>query len=56
VEQILLFLLRDRGSMASAELWDALGISTHGRMDLLRPLLKAGLVEKVGIKGRDAMR
>jgi DNA-binding IclR family transcriptional regulator len=44
--------------MAPAELWDALDISKQGAMDLLRPLLEAGLVEKVGTKktGRYALR
>jgi DNA-binding IclR family transcriptional regulator len=46
----LLRLLRDHGSMAPAEIWEALGVSRQGAMDLLRPLLEAGLVEKVGGK------
>jgi DNA-binding IclR family transcriptional regulator len=36
--------------MAPAELWAALDISKQGAMDLLRPLLEAGLVEKIGTK------
>jgi len=57
-QEQLLRLLRDHGSMAPAELWDALDISKQGAMDLLRPLLEAGLVEKVGTKktGRYALR
>lgn len=57
-QEQLLKLLRDHGSMAPAELWDALAISRQGAMDLLRPLLDAGLVEKVGSKksGRYTLR
>jgi len=36
--------------MAPADIWKALGVSRQGAMDLLRPLLDAGLVEKVGGK------
>ncbi len=44
--------------MAPAELWAALGISKQGALDLLRPLLKAGLVEKIGTRksGRYTLR
>jgi Fic family protein len=49
-QEQLLKLLRDHGSLAPAQLWEALAISRQGAMDLLRPLLAAGLVEKVGSK------
>lgn len=49
-QEQLLHLLRDHGSMAPGEIWKALGVSRQGAMDLLRPLLEAGLVEKVGGK------
>ncbi len=54
----LLNLLRDHHRMAPAEIWVALGISRQGAMDLLNPLLEAGLVEKEGGKktGRYALR
>ena len=57
-QEQLLRLLRDHGSMAPAELWSALSISRQGAMDLLHPLLEAGLVEKVGSRktGRYALR
>jgi Fic family protein len=57
-QEQLLHLLRDHGSMAPGEIWEALVISRQGAMDLLRPLLDAGLVEKVGGKktGRYALR
>lgn len=40
--------LDDQGGMAPAEIWAALEVSRQGAMDLLHPLLEAGLVEKVG--------
>ena len=49
-QEQLLNLLRDHHSLAPAEIWAALGVSRQGAMDLLRPLLEAGLVEKVGGK------
>ncbi|HUY03038.1 MAG TPA: Fic family protein [Rhodocyclaceae bacterium] len=57
-QEQLLHLLRDHGSMAPGEIWEALGVSRQGAMDLLRPLLDVGLVEKVGGKktGRYVLR
>jgi Fic family protein len=57
-QERLLNLLRDHGSMAPAEIWAALEISKQGAMDVLRPLLEAGVVEKVGGKktGKYALR
>lgn len=49
-QELLLGLLRDHGSMAPSEIWDALSVSRQGAMDLLHPLLEAGLVEKIGGK------
>lgn len=49
-QEQLLKLLRDHGSLAPAELWAALEVSRQGAMDLLRPLLEAGMVEKIGGK------
>lgn len=47
-QEQLLQLLRDRGSMQPREIWDALGVSRQGAMDLLRPLLQAGLICREG--------
>lgn len=47
-QEQLLHLLRDHGGMAPADIWAALGVSRQGAMDLLRPLLDADVVEKVG--------
>ena len=49
-QERLLQLLRDHGSLAPAEIWALLEISRQGAMNLLRPLLDAGLVERVGGK------
>ncbi len=49
-QEQLLNLLRDHHSMAPSEIWHALDISKQGAMDLLRPLLAPGLVEKAGGK------
>jgi Fic family protein len=47
-QEQLLQLLRARGSLTPREIWDGLAISKQGAMDLLRPLLDAGLIERVG--------
>jgi len=49
-QELLLQLLRDHGRMAPSEIWAAMQISRQGAMDLLRPLLDAGVVEKIGGK------
>ncbi len=49
-QEQLLQLLRDHKSMTPRELWDAIGVSKQGTLDLLRPLIKAGLVKRVGTK------
>jgi Fic family protein len=57
-QEQLLQLLRDHGGMSPTAIWAALDISKQGAMDLLRPLLTAGLVEKIGSKktGRYVLR
>lgn len=47
-QEELLQMLRTQGAMAPAEIWDGLNISKQGAMDLLRPLMKAGLIKRVG--------
>jgi Fic family protein len=47
-QEQLLQLLRTQGSLSPRELWSGLGISKQGAMDLLRPLIKAGLVRRIG--------
>ncbi len=57
-QERLLQLLRDHRSLAPTEIWKALDVSRQGAMDLLRPLIEAGLVEKIGTKksGRYVLR
>jgi len=57
-QEQLLYLLHDHGGMAPGEIWKAMGVSRQGAMDLLRPLIEAGLVEKIGGKktGRYVLR
>ena len=50
LQEGLLNLLRVQGSLAPNEIWSALNVSRQGAMDLLRPLMEAGLVEKIGGK------
>lgn len=47
-QEQLLQLLRARGSLSPREVWEGIGISKQGAADLLRPLVKAGLVKRVG--------
>ncbi len=49
-QERLLQLLRDHGAMAPSEIWAALGVSRQGAMNLIRPLLDAGMIERVGGK------
>lgn len=47
-QEQLLRLLGQRGAMAPAAIWAALKVSKQGAMDLLHPLVRAGLVKRVG--------
>ncbi len=49
-QEQLLGLLASEGSMAPSEIWDALRVSKQGAMDLINPLLEAGVIVKVGSK------
>ncbi len=49
-QEQLLQLLRDNNGLTPSELWEALGISRQAAMKLMRPLLDAGIIEKVGSK------
>lgn len=57
-QEQLLHLLADHGSMLPADIWATLGVSRQGAMDLLHPLIEAGMVEKTGGKktGRYSLR
>jgi Fic family protein len=47
-QEHLLGLLRDHGSLAPAEIWEHLDISRQGAMNIITPLVEAGLIEKRG--------
>jgi Fic family protein len=49
-QEQLLHLLREHKALTPREIWDALGVSKQGALDLLRPLIKAGLVRRIGTK------
>jgi Fic family protein len=49
-QEKLLNLLRDHASMKPSEIWEALGVSRQGAMDLLKPLIEAGMVRRIGTK------
>jgi Fic family protein len=47
-QEQLLQLLRDRGAMTPREIWAGIGVSKQGALDLLNPLLKAGIIRRIG--------
>jgi len=49
-QEQLLRLLRENGSLSPKEIWDGVNVSRQGAMDLLRPLMEAGLVNRVGTR------
>jgi len=49
-QEQLLRLLREKGSLSPKEIWGEVGVSKQGAMDLLRPLMEAGLIERVGTR------
>jgi len=49
-QEQLLHLLRDHKSLPPREIWEGIGVSKQGAMDLLNPLIEAGLVRRVGTK------
>ncbi len=49
-QEELLRLLRDRQSLTPQEIRDSVGVSKQGAMDLLNPLLQAGIVRRIGTR------
>jgi len=49
-QEQLLHLLREHKAMTPREIWEGVGVSKQGALDLLRPLIEAGLVKRVGTK------
>ncbi len=49
-QEKLLTLLRDKRELSPSEIWKTLGVSKQGAMDLIKPLIQAGIVRKIGSK------
>ena len=49
-QEQLLHMLRERSSLLPQEIWRGLGVSKQGAMDILNPLIEAGLVKRVGTR------
>src|SRR6184192_975400 len=49
-QEQLLHLLREEKALTPREIWNGVGVSKQGALDLLRPLIKAGLVRRIGTK------
>lgn len=49
-QEHLLGLLRDHSSLAPSEIWQHLKVSRQGAMNIITPLLDAGLIEKRGTR------
>jgi Fic family protein len=49
-QEKLLLMLRDHRGLTPRQIWGGLEVSKQGAMDLLKPLIEAGLVRRVGTK------
>jgi Fic family protein len=49
-QEQLLHLLREHKALTPRQIWDGIGVSKQGALDLLRPLIKAGLVRRIGTR------
>lgn len=49
-QEKLLDMLRDHSSLTPRQIWEGLGVSKQGAMDLLNPLIEAGLVRRIGTR------
>ncbi len=49
-QEQLLHILRERSSLTPREIWKGLGVSKQGAMDILKPLMEAGLVRRIGTR------
>lgn len=49
-QEKLLNMLRDHASLTPRQIWEGLGVSRQGAMDLLNPLIEAGLVRRIGTR------
>ena len=49
-QETLLRLLEDQGGLTPREIWEALGMTRQGAAKLIKPLMEAGLMRRVGGK------
>ncbi len=49
-QEQLLHMLRERSSLTPREIWKGLEVSKQGAMDLLNPLIDAGVVKRIGTR------
>lgn len=49
-QEKLLGLLRQKGGMTPSEVWEALKITKQGAAKILKPLLEAGLIRRIGTR------
>ncbi len=49
-QERLLGLIRNRQSLSPREIWEALGVTRQGAVKLINPLIKAGLIQRIGSK------
>ncbi len=49
-QEQLLRLLRDRQSLTPVQIREGIGVSKQGALDLLKPLIEAGLVQRIGTR------
>lgn len=49
-QEKLLHMLRDHSSLTPRQIWEGLGVSRQGAMGLLKPLMEAGLVRRIGTR------
>lgn len=47
-QEQLLQMLRDRRAMTPREIWEGIGISKQGAMDIIKPLIAAGMIKRTG--------
>ena len=46
--ELLTWWNKESAKLTPREIWDALAVSKQGALDLLRPLIQAGLVKRIG--------
>lgn len=49
-QEKLLHLLRDKGGLFPGEIWKALGVTKQGAVKILKPLLDAGWIQRIGTR------